>query len=1119
MIAIHQFSPSVGYGDAVSTQLRLRRRSLRTMGFCSEIYAEQFPDDMAGIVKPLSSYVGSPHNLLILNHQLGFENLAHVLALPDRKLLSFNNITPARFFPPGQLKTLSTLGRNQLIPLRHAVEAAVCNSEFDADELRLLGYRSVIVAPYLFDLPRLAARPWTLPSRRPGTATILMVGRLIENKFQHRAIDVMRHLRDLYPEPVELVLIGLPISVSYEHRLRTLVSQRGLEQSVRLCGQVSDAELRGWYRSSDALLCLSAHEGFGVPLIEAMAFGLPVVASRSSAVHLTLGNSGVQLVDRNPRRAAAALALLLRDPTLKARVLLGQRQRLQDFTPAHQERRLREVLAHLGITPRYAASQTWRAEPASTPAVQLEGPFETSYSLAVLNRELARALDQRSPGQVALFATEGPGDYKPQPANLSQHADLEPLWRRGRAGAQPELLIRNLYPPRVADMSGRSNLLYFGWEESMLPNAWVRDFNRRLTGIVAMSDFVRKTLIDNGVEVPIATVGVGVDHLTSVTRARFQGKLGSGFKFLHVSSAFPRKGLDVLLESFADAFTQADDVSLVIKTFPNPHNNAQQQVAALRATRPNCPPIVLIDRDLPGGQLLDLYARCSALVAPSRGEGFGLPMAEAMWLGLPVVTTAFGGQTDFCDSDTAWMVDFSFERSQSHLASFDSVWVEPDRVDLTRALREVYSATPAARRLRTDAARARVTQSFTWGGVADRVAALPRAKLDRSAPLRIGWVSSWNTKCGIAIHSAALVRELERRAAEVTIFASRANERLAPDGDGVVRCWDDRLAPQLDELEAAIRLRCCEVVVFQFNFGFYSLPELGALLERLRASGIRCVVLLHSTQDVRQADFEASLQSIVPALRGVDRLLVHGITDLNRLKGWGLVANVTLFPHGVAPRGPSDRAQRAKAIALPPQAPILACYGFMLPHKGILELVEAMPAVLRRHPRTRLLLVNAIYPVESSSVLAEVIQRRIAQLGLTRRVIHIGEFLREEESAALLEAAHLLLYPYQHSQESSSAAVRSGLATRRPVVCTPLDIFSDVRGVVSLLPGTSPAELASGIVQFLSNPRLLDSAFAAQQRWLDEHAWPDVAGRIWAILRAPAAAAPSAARSIERAAS
>ena len=104
--------------------------------------------------------------------------------------------------------------------------------------------------------------------------------------------------------------------------------------------------------------------------------------------------------------------------------------------------------------------------------------------------------------------------------------------------------------------------------------------------------------------------------------------------------------------------------------------------------------VILVESNLTYGQLRQLYSECQAMVAPSRGEGFGLPMAEAMLLDLPVITTGFGGQRDFCTPETAWLIDYDLSPSKSHLAEGEALWAEPRIDHLIALLREVREAPP-----------------------------------------------------------------------------------------------------------------------------------------------------------------------------------------------------------------------------------------------------------------------------------------------------------------------------------------------------------------------------------------------------------------------------------------
>ena len=215
-----------------------------------------------------------------------------------------------------------------------------------------------------------------------------------------------------------------------------------------------------------------------------------------------------------------------------------------------------------------------------------------------MNRRIALALDEQADVAVSIYATEGPGDYRPLPEDLARHPRSATLHARSTDVPFPDVVIRQMWPPRVIDSPGGMTLEYFGWEESALPASMVDDFNAYLDGVGVMSTYVRDVLRDAGVTIPIHVVANGVeppDPTATVEAPELDGL--SGFVFLHVSSAFPRKGVDVLLRAYFEAFDGSSPVSLVLKTFPNPHNRVGELLDELRATYPDPPDVRWIDRD------------------------------------------------------------------------------------------------------------------------------------------------------------------------------------------------------------------------------------------------------------------------------------------------------------------------------------------------------------------------------------------------------------------------------------------------------------------------------------------------------------------------------------------
>ncbi|WP_240043632.1 glycosyltransferase family 4 protein [Pseudomonas rhizoryzae] len=831
-------------------------------------------------------------------------------------------------------------------------------------------------------------------------------------------------------------------------------------------------------------------------LLRLLALGIPLVAHPQSRAALeVLGDGYERLAGTAPVATADCLARLMDNPTL--------RTRLRQRTLAQARRRTLSGL-HDWLQGLFAARGL--SLPALTPPrvdIRLEGPFAGSYSLALVNRELAAALE-RSGARLGLRFTEGPGPIAVADDFLATHPDLGQAL--SRADEPAAAVLRLLYPPRVSDMEGQLNVLScYGWEESLLPAEAVVGFNRQLDLITSMSAYVTRVLQDNGVDVPVVTVGLGVDHVlrTPVDAAALPIALpGSAttLKLLHLSSCFPRKGADVLLEAYAQAFSAADDVVLLLKTFPNPHHDIEQDLAAWRSRYPAAPAVELINQDVSEGAVRALYEWADVLVAPSRGEGFGLPLAEAMLHDCAVITTGHGGQRDFCTPDTSWLIDYRFVRARTHMQLSGSLWAEPDGEHLARLLRDflqarregAWEAFTHARRTR--AARL-IRAEYTWDAVAERtrealrrVAAGPALK---PQPV-VGTVTTWNSACGIAGYSQQLIAG---PLAATLVFANRHVELINPDQTQVRRVWEQGGHDALAELLQAIERQRVDILLIQFNFGFFGLLPFARLLNEAHRRGIRTLVTFHSTADLDRPGDHRSLRQLRLALSECSRLLVHSSHDLNRLKAFGLADNLMLFPHGVMPP--------PKALALPAEAAdlegrrVVASYGFLLPPKGILQLIEAFAEVAALDDSLYLLLVNAQYPVPESAALAAECRQRIADLGLSERARLIDRFLDDRESLAWLSLAEVVVFPYQHTQESSSAAVRWGLLANKPVLCTPLDIFEDVDEAVYRLPGTDAQAIAAGLREQLLTPRP-----ARQGAWLESHAWPAISSRVSGLFTA-----------------
>ena len=733
----------------------------------------------------------------------------------------------------------------------------------------------------------------------------------------------------------------------------------------------------------------------------------------------------------------------------------------------------------------------------------VEGPFDSSYSLALVNRETAKALSVLG-HDVALHSTEGFGDFTPQEAFLNKNEEISVLYQRSMFLNQEkaDVTSRNLYPPRVSDMRGKINLLHhYAWEESGIPFEWVQNFNHFLQGITALSRHVEKILVDNGVAIPLKTSGCGVDHWEKIKRNSGFFISAKPFRFLHVSSCFPRKGADVLLDAYGKAFTADDDVSLVIKTFSNPHNEVFLWLKEAQRRCPSYPDVIIINNDLSDGELKALYEQCHVLVAPSRAEGFGLPLAEAMLSGLAVITTGWSGQTDFCNEETSWLIDYTFAYAKSHFNLFDSVWAEPDVAHLAKTMKHVYSLHDEERKKRSIAGRKFLLGNFRWTDVASRLVSFTRDSSEESRinkKLRVGWISTWNVRCGIAAYSAHLLNEMPDD--DVVIFANRITHEEKEDKKNVFRCWKMDGRDDLRELTETVQDLCPDVLVIQLNYGFFDFSCFCHFMKNIVKSKKIFVIELHSTQDPPNAPGK-KLSKLIPVLKKCHRVLVHSVFDMNRLKGYGLVENVTLFPLGMISLPTTQSAQKKSCK----HDFLISSYGFFLPHKGLLELIDSIRILRANGLQVRLQMVNAEYPAPESQMVIQSAKNQIEQSDLDDYVFLKTEFLDDAVSLDLLAKSDLVVFPYQKTGESASAAVRFGIASGCPVAVTPLSIFEDVAPAVFQLPGTSPEEIALGIAKLLDEINANSSSFREKmdrvRAWRESHQFRCLGRRLSGMLR------------------
>ena len=858
--AVHQFHSGTAVGDAITNAMLLTRDLLRGLGYDSQIFAEHrspaYDDEFFGI----DALPAGDRYALIVRHSMGHDALSRILALPAPKILLYHNITPPELLgDTPHLQAYAVKGREQLTALAPAVVTALADSEYNALELRRAGFRSVAACALLFDVARLIARA---PAARRGgpVFTLLFVGRLARSKGQLGLVAAYARFRTLYQGESRLILVGRNDNDGYAAELFALVRRLKLDTgAVEITGMVSDHALHDYYATADLYVSLSQHEGFGVPLVEAMAHGLPIAALASGAVPYTLGGASALLSDTLPAKIAAQLVELALDPARRGAISVRQFEALDRFRLERQIPVLINALQMTGVAAPASSSTTQAL--AGMMQFTVAGHVNGSYSLAEVNRALALALEAGRPGAVCLLPVEGDVTADLSGLPPAQSDAIRALIARPSPLTGPHMVVSQHYPVWVPPERADLTLAWFFWEESLVPDATVDVLNAAFDGVLVPSRAVAKALVDSGVQVPVRVLGHAPNlyRFSQLREDRHARPPGDRFTFLHVSSGFPRKGIDVLLAAYTAAFRSTDAVTLIVKTFPNIHNTVDAQIKRIRASDLEAPRIELIDADLPEDAMLDLYRRADTMVLPTRGEGYNLPAAEALAAGLSVVVTGFGGHMDFVGGAAAGsvrLVDYEMAASATHLSTPFSLWAEPDPADLAAALRESVQQ-----------GRYHPPEAAVGGpNVADQLSRIGADLLqhDRDPDPAIAFITTWDVPCGVAGYARHLVENMPRVS---TIFADRRTAAREPPTDGVaiVPAWNLGGGQDLRDLAAAIVHHDPRIVVLQHQPGLLEWRNL-ALIVGMSAMHRRILcITLHNTQHLLDIP-EAERASAVGAL-------------------------------------------------------------------------------------------------------------------------------------------------------------------------------------------------------------------------------------------------------------
>lgn len=336
---IIQIVPTLAYGDAIGNDAMALKDALVSMGYNTNIYSNS-------IVPPLTRKDGlhikkmpklKENDIVIFHLSTGTDLNFKVADYPGKKIVIYHNVTPPHFFEDNDdfICKINQWALEGVAYLADKIDYCLADSDFNKYELEECGYKCPIdVLPILIPFEDYRKEPDQKivdDYSNDGATNIIFTGRIAPNKKQEDVIRAFYCYKKYYNSSARLFLVGsYKEEDEYYQKLKEYVWKLGVKD-VYFTGHIRFNQILAYYKIADAFLCMSEHEGFCVPLVEAMFFDVPIVAYNSTAIPSTLGGSGLLLDDKDPMIVAKAIDTLLNNDELKQKVINNQRERLADF--------------------------------------------------------------------------------------------------------------------------------------------------------------------------------------------------------------------------------------------------------------------------------------------------------------------------------------------------------------------------------------------------------------------------------------------------------------------------------------------------------------------------------------------------------------------------------------------------------------------------------------------------------------------------------------------------------------------------------------------------------------------------------------------------------------------
>lgn len=350
-----------------------------------------------------------------------------------------------------------------------------------------------------------------------------------------------------------------------------------------------------------------------------------------------------------------------------------------------------------------------------------EGSQFANHSLSIVNRETELELIKRTEINLSIIP------YNEIASNNDFHRfeQLKELFNKKTE--KIDFTVRHKWPPDFSHPEQGKLIIKQPWEVGSMPKKWFEPFINSVDQIWVPSSENKNIYVRDGVpEEKVKVIPLGV-KVPSNSLEKYDLQTSKSFKFLFNGGTIYRKGIDILLNAYTEEFSDSDDVCLVIKDsgikelYPD---NFSNEIKKYIDNEKN-PEIIYLAKDLSDEELASLYRASDCYVHPYRGEGFGMPIAEAMSHGLPVIVTGYGSALDFCSAENSYLLDYDLYYPPDNFY-FDTETVNPPFYpevkinDLKRKMRYVYNNQHEAIE-KGKKGKEFILNNFTWERTAEKV--------------------------------------------------------------------------------------------------------------------------------------------------------------------------------------------------------------------------------------------------------------------------------------------------------------------------------------------------------------------------------------------------------------